>query len=163
MSPTADDRDHARAAALEHLVGEHDKRWSSLDFAGLSQLWERESPRPIYLGDEYASPLIGAEELDRHWARVGSRLKAASVSSTVHAHDVVDSAIARCVLLSRWRLTGRETEVERTGASWITWLLIWRDDQYRIFHQMEAQVYLGEDNGDRFGGPQRSDPGRGIE
>jgi len=71
------------------------------------------------------------------------------VSSTVHAHDVVQGAIARCVLLSRWRLTGRETDVARAGASWITWLLIWRGDQYRIFHQMEAQVYLGEEKGEQ--------------
>ena len=129
--------------ALEQLVAEHDKRWSSLDFAGLSRLWERHSPQPIYLGDEYASPLMGAEELDRHWARVGSRLKAASVSSEIHAHDRLDEAIARCVLLSRWRLTGRESDVARTGASWITWLVIWRDERYRIFHQMDSQVYLG--------------------
>ena len=100
----------------------------------------------MYLGDEYAAPLVGAEELDRHWARIGSRLKAASVSSTVHAFDVVSDAVARCVLLSRWRLTGRESAIERTGASWITWLLIRRDDQYRIFHQMESQVYLTGDD-----------------
>jgi hypothetical protein len=133
------------AAALEHLVAEHDKHWSSLDFAGLSRLWERDCPQPIYLGDEYAAPLVGAEELDRHWARVGSRLKAASVSSAVHAHDHLDGAIARCVLLSRWKLTGRESDRARTGASWITWLLIRRDERYRIFHQMESQVYLGDD------------------
>jgi hypothetical protein len=137
------------AAALEHLVKEHDKRWSSLDFAGLSQLWEKDRPRPIYLGDEYAAPLIGAAELDRHWARVGSRLKAASVSSTVRAHDVVDATIARCLLLSRWRLTGRESDIERSGASWISWMLVWRGEQFRIFHQMESQVYLGEDSGEQ--------------
>jgi hypothetical protein len=133
------------AAALERLVGEHDQRWSSLDFAGLSQLWERHRPQPIYLGDEYATPLVGVEELDRHWARLGSRVRAAEVLSAVHVHDVVDSAVARCVLLSRWRLTGRESDLERTGASWISWLLIWRDEQYRIFHQMESQVYLGDE------------------
>jgi hypothetical protein len=143
VSPAPDDGDQA----LADLVLEHDKRWSSLDFVGLSQLWERDCPKPIYLGDEYAAPLIGAEELDRHWARVGSRLKAASVSSTVHVCDVVgDDTIIRCVLLSRWRLTGRESDLERIGASWITWLLVRRDEQYRIFHQMESQVYLTDDD-----------------
>jgi hypothetical protein len=102
----------------------------------------------MYLGDEYAAPLIGAEELDRHWARVGSRLKAASVSSTVHAHDAVDAGIARCVLLSRWRLTGRESDAPRAGASWITWLLVWRDVTYRIFHHMESAVFLADDEGE---------------
>ena len=132
----------AVASALSDLVAEHDKRWSSLDFDGVTKLWEHESPQPVYLGDEYAAPLIGADELDRHWARVSSRLKAASISSTLHAFDVVDDAIVRAVLLSRWRLTGRESDRERTGASWITWLLIRRRGRYRIFHQMESQVYL---------------------
>lgn len=138
------DRD-AVAAALADLVAEHDKRWSSLDFVGVAQLWEHGSPQPIYLGDEYAAPLVGADELDRHWARVGSRLKAASISSTLQTFDVVYDAIVRAVLLSRWRLTGRESDLERSGTSWITWLLIRRAEQYRIFHQMESQVYLTDE------------------
>ena len=146
VSPGADRRDRA-VKALADLVSEHDKRWSGLDFVGVWQLWEHDSPRPIYLGDEYAAPLVGAEELDRHWSRVGSRLKAASVSSTVYAFDLVSDTVARCVLLSRWRLTGRESDAERAGASWITWLLIRCDDRYRIVHQMESQVYLTEEEG----------------
>lgn len=137
------------ASALADLVAEHDNRWSSLDFGGVAELWEHESPQPVYLGDEYAAPLIGADELDRHWARVSSRLKAASISSTLHAFDVVDDAIVRAVLLSRWRLTGRESDCERGGASWITWLLIRRQGRYRIFHQMESQVYLARDDPER--------------
>jgi hypothetical protein len=50
------------------------------------------------------------------------------------------------LLLSRWRLTGREADVERTGTSWITWLLVRREGRYRIFHQMESQVYLTDDD-----------------
>jgi hypothetical protein len=136
------------ASDVTDLVREYDKRWSSLDFVGLADLWERASPQPIYLGDEYAEPLIGEDELDRHWARVASRIKAASVSSTLHSFDVVDDAVARVVLLSRWRLSSRGSDVERTGASWITWLLVRRDERYRIFHQMEAQVYLPEKEGE---------------
>jgi hypothetical protein len=103
---------------------------------------EHQRPLPIYLGDEYPAPLIGADELERHWARVSSRIKSASVSSTLHAFDVVDEAIVRAVVCSRWRLTTRESDLERTGASWITWLLVHRGERYRIFHQMESQVYL---------------------
>jgi hypothetical protein len=130
------------------LVREYDKRWSCLDFLGLADLWERKDPQPIYLGDEYAAPLIGADELDRHWARVASRLKAASVTSTLHECDAVDDTVVRALLLSRWRLTAREVDVERTGASWITWLLARRGDQYRIFHQMDSQVYLSDGAGE---------------
>jgi hypothetical protein len=135
------------AKALTDLVRDYDKYWSSLDFARLTDLWERDGPRPIYLGDEYATPLAGIDELDRHWARVASRVKTASMSSTLHSFDVVDEVVVRAVLLSRWRLTGRESDFEHTGASWITWLLIRRGEQYRIFHHMESQVYLAENEG----------------
>jgi hypothetical protein len=130
------------------LVREYDKLWSTLDFVGLADLWERDDPQPIYVGDEYAAPLIGTDDLDRHWARVASRVKAASVSSTLHEFDVVDDTVARALLLSRWSLTGRESDVQRTGASWITWLLVRRGERYRIFHQMESQVYLTDGAGE---------------
>jgi hypothetical protein len=130
------------------LVREYDGRWSALDFVGLSELWAQDNPQPMYVGDEYPEPLVGADALDRHWARVASRVKSASVSSTLHSFDMVGDAVGRAVLLSRWRLTGREADLERTGASWITWLLIRCDERYRIFHQMEAQVYLPESVGD---------------
>jgi ketosteroid isomerase-like protein len=133
--------------ALADLVSDYDKYWSSLDFACLADLWERDVPQPIYLGEEYATPLVGSDDLDRHWARVAGRVKTASMSSTLHAFDVVDGDVVRAVLLSRWRLTGRESDFEHTGASWITWLLIRRAERYRIFHQMESQVYLTESEG----------------
>jgi hypothetical protein len=129
------------------LVCEYDKRWSSLDFVGLSELWESHHPTPVYLGDEYAAPLTGIDELDRHWARVASRVKAATVSSTLHSFDLVDDSVARAVLLSRWQLVGRESDFVHVGASWITWLLIRRGDSLRIFHQMESQVYLTDSEG----------------
>jgi hypothetical protein len=129
-------------AELSDLIREYDKLWSGLDFVGLAELWERDDRRPIYVGDEYATPLVGNDDLDRHWARVASRVKAASMSTTLHAFDVVDDGVVRAVLLSRWRLTGRESDFEHTGASWVTWLLIRRGERYRIFHHMESQVYL---------------------
>ncbi len=69
------------------------------------------------------------------------------MSSTLHEFDVVDDTVVRALLLSRWRLTGRDSDVERTGASWVSWLLVSRGGHYRIFHQMESQVYLTEDEG----------------
>lgn len=137
------------AKALTDLVRDYDKYWSSMDFGCLADLWERSDPQPIYVGDEYPAPLIGNDELDRHWGRVAGRLKAASVSSTLHEFDVVDDTVVRALLLSRWRLTGREAAVERTGTSWITWLLVRRGERYRIFHQMESQVYLTDNEGER--------------
>jgi len=133
---------------VSDLVREYDKCWTDLDFVALAELWVRDDPQPIYVGDEYAAPLIGSDELDRHWARVAGRLKSASVVSTLHESDVVDDTVVRALLLSRWRLRGREADVEHTGTSWITWLLVRRGERYRIFHQMESAVYLSEHEGD---------------
>jgi hypothetical protein len=112
----------------------------------------------VYIGDEYATPLIGADELERHWARVAGRLKHASVSSQLRSADLFADGFARCVVLSRWSFTGRESDVEHRGSSWITWLLVARGENYRIFHHMESQVYLDEHDGrDR----SRAGPGTG--
>jgi hypothetical protein len=129
-------------ARLVPMVREYDQKWSALDVAGVADLWERDAPQPMYIGDEYAMPLIGTDALDRHWARLGSRLKHASVSSQLWSADTLAGDLARCVLLSRWSFTGRESDTAHTGASWITWLLTARGEKYRIFHQMESQVYL---------------------
>jgi hypothetical protein len=142
VTPRSDD--DVVETTLTELVRDHDKHWSGLDFVALGDLWEREDPQPIYVGDEYAAPLIGTDELDRHWARVAARIKAASVSSALHEFDVVDDTVVRALLLSRWRLIGRDADIERTGASWITWLLVRRGGRHRIFHQMESQVYLAD-------------------
>jgi hypothetical protein len=133
---------------VSDLVRDYDKCWSSLDFVALADLWERDDPQPIYVGDEYAAPLIGNDELDRHWARVAGRLKAASVLSTLHECDIVDDTVVRALLLSRWSLTSRESGVQRNGTSWITWLLVRRGERLRIFHQMESQVYLTDSEGE---------------
>lgn len=134
------------AAELKTLVSEYDRRWCALDISGVADLWERDDPRPTYVGDEYAMPLIGADQLDRHWARLGSRLMRASVSTQLWSADAPAEGLARCVLLSRWSLTGRESDTAHTGASWITWLLVARGrgeaQKYLIFHHMESQVYL---------------------
>jgi hypothetical protein len=136
------------AARLSALVDEYDAKWSALDFAGLADLWEDDTPQPVYIGDEYAMPLIGADELDRHWARVAGRLRRASVSSELRSADLLADGFARCVVLSRWSFTGRESDVEHSGSSWITWLVVPRGETYRIFHHMESQVYLDEGLGE---------------
>jgi hypothetical protein len=135
---------HAVESALTDLVRDYDERWTSLDFVALGDLWVCDDPSPIYVGDEYAAPVIGNDELERHWARVAGRLKAATVSSTLHEFDVVDDTVIRAIVLSRWRLTGIEGDAARTGASWVTWLLVRRDDRLKIFHQMESQVHLAD-------------------
>jgi hypothetical protein len=127
---------------LTELLRQWDEHWNKLDFAWLSGLWERDVPRPIYIGEEYSGPLIGADELDRHWAGTASRIRAATISSTLDSFDEFADGIVRLVMLNRWRVQNSESDFEHSGASWVTWLLVRRGDQYRIFHQMEAPVYL---------------------
>jgi hypothetical protein len=136
------------AARLRALVDEYDAKWSVLDLAGVAALWEDDTPQPVYIGDEYTMPLIGADELDRHWARVAGRLKRASVSSQLRSADLLADGFVRCIVLSRWSFTGHESDVEHSGSSWITWLVVARGEKYRIFHHMESQVYL-DDHDDR--------------
>jgi hypothetical protein len=146
---------------LSALVDEYDAKWSALDLAGVADLWEDDTPQPVYIGDEYAMPLIGADELERHWARVAGRLKRASVSSQLRSADLFADGFARCVMLSRWSFIGRESDVEHSGSSWITWLLVARGENYRIFHHMESQVYLDEhDDRDRSREAARDQPYR---
>jgi len=87
-------------ARLRALVDEYDAKWSALDLVGVAALWEDDTPQPVYIGDEYAMPLIGADELDRHWARVAGRLKRASVSSQLRSADPLADGFARCVVLT---------------------------------------------------------------
>ena len=56
--------------------------------------------------------------------------------STLHEYDMVDNTVVRAIVLSRWRLAGMEGDDERSGTSWINWLLVRRGDRLRIFHQM---------------------------
>jgi hypothetical protein len=127
---------------LARLVAEYDSCWGRLDFDGLSRLWVRSAPEPVYLGEEYAEPLVGADELDRHWARLSARVRSATMQTTLQRADLLDGGVARCVLLSRWELATRGTGGEGVGSSWITWLAVARDEGYRIALHMESEVHL---------------------
>jgi hypothetical protein len=132
-------------AELDALVAEYDSCWGRLDFEGLSQLWVRSDPEPVYLGDEYAEPLVGALDLDRHWARLSARIRRASMRSTLHRVDVLNGGLARCVLLCRWRLSTRGVGGSGEGASWVTWLAVPRVGRYLIALQTESEVHLAPD------------------
>ena len=144
LPPKAEPAQPGFTARLMALISEYDEKWSALDVAGVAALWEPDSPQPIYIGDEYATPLVGADAMERHWARVASRMKRASVASQLWAAEAFAGGLARCVLLSRWNFTGAESDVGHEGTSWITWLLIRSGNRYLIVHHMESQVYLGD-------------------
>jgi hypothetical protein len=69
---------------LAALVADYDTKWSALDVTGVARLWEDETPQPVYIGDEYATPLIGidrrrirplrlVESMELHGARIRRR------------------------------------------------------------------------------------------
>jgi hypothetical protein len=135
----------ADAAALDALVAEYDSCWGRLDFEGLSQLWARSDPEPVYVGDEYAEPVVGADDLDRHWARLSARVRQASMRSTLHRVDVLDGGVARVVLLCRWTISTRGVGGAGDGASWVTWLAVPRGGRYLIALHMESEVHVTPD------------------
>jgi hypothetical protein len=104
----------------------------------------RADPEPVYIGEEYAEPQVGADALEKHWGRLSARVRSASMRSEVHRADVLDGGVVRCVLLCRWRIDARGPGGAGRGASWITWLLVPRDEGYRIALHMESETHLPE-------------------
>lgn len=126
------------------LVASYDGAWSRTDFDALARLWVRSDPDPVYIGDEYAEPQVGADALDRHWGRLSARVRSASMRSEVRRADVLDGGVVRCVLLSRWRLTTRGPGGAGDGASWVSWLLVPRAEGLRIAMHMESEIHVPE-------------------
>lgn len=102
----------------------------------------RSDPEPVYIGDEYAEPQVGADALDRHWGRLSARLRSATMRSEPHRTDELDGGVVRCVLLCRWTLVTRGPGGAGDGASWVSWLLVPRSGGYRIALHMESDVHL---------------------
>ncbi len=115
-----------------------------MDVRGLAELWDAEEPMPIYMGEEYAGPVVGWPDLNRHFSRVAARLQAAAVQSTPVRVDEPAAGVTRVVLLSEWALTGIESTVPRRGRSWVSVILRRRDEVWRLVHYMEAPVYFDE-------------------
>lgn len=127
---------------VEALVADYDSAWGRLDFDALSRLWVRSDPEPVYIGDEYAEPQVGADALDRHWGRLSARVRSASMRSSVCRADGLDADVVRCVLLCRWTLVTRGPGGDGEGASWVSWLLVPRAGGHRIALHMESAVHL---------------------
>jgi hypothetical protein len=148
---TPADDEAAAPAGVTALVAAYDRCWAALDFVGIQRLWVDHDPQPVYLGDEYAVPAVGADEISRHWSRVGARVSGASMRSRIRLCEMLGADTARCLLLTEWRLDIRGSDMSSTGNSWVTWLLVRRGGEYLICHHMEAQVYFSDDSELGFG------------
>jgi len=132
-------------ADIEEEIGEvlrrHDEAWSRLDVDAISELWDR-SFSPVYIGDEYREPVLGWNELSRHFGRIGARLSSARWSSRLVALREPGPDLALATLLVSWTLIGVESDMERRGNSWWTMLMRRSEGGWRFLHQAETPTYL---------------------
>lgn len=132
------------AEEIEEVLRRHDEAWSRLDVDAISELWDR-SFSPVYIGDEYREPVIGWNELSRHFGRVGARLRSAEWNSRLVALRQPAPDLAVATLLVSWTLIGVESDLEHRGNSWWTMLIRRTDDGWRFVHQAETPTYLPVD------------------
>jgi uncharacterized protein (TIGR02246 family) len=132
----------AEVSALFRL---NDERWRALDFEGVAALWDPDEPAPFYVGDEYAEPQVGWDQLQRHWARHAARLCEAEVESSVRQVALLAPELAVAVVLWTWSFTGVESPVRHTGRSWVTAVLRRGAAGWRFTHQAETPTYARSD------------------
>jgi hypothetical protein len=144
-TPTGDEA--AAAAAKSEILAVLDAyaaTWSDADFGQAATLWDSDDDAPVYLGIEYSGPLIGWSELNRHWGRLGARVRAATLSwADVHI-NLLSHDLATVVMLSAWEIEGVEEFTPRSGHTWVTALLRRRAHGWRLAQYVETPAYLPE-------------------
>jgi SnoaL-like domain len=128
--------------AVINFLEVYDQHWQALDLEAIAALWDLANPTPIYIGDEYAEPIIGWNELDLHWARHAARLREAHVRSTVVNVNQLAPDLVMALVCTDWVLTATESPTNHHGSSWITMVLRLRPEGWRITHQSETPRYL---------------------
>jgi len=130
---------------IDELLAAYDACWNRLELGTVADFWDRRYPNPVYIGEEYAAPIVGWAELNKHWARVTARLQSAQVRSSVVVVDLPSPELASVVLLSQWRFCSVESTTEHRGESWVSALLRCTPDGWRFFHYAEAPIFRGGD------------------
>jgi hypothetical protein len=124
-------------AEIRAVFAGHDRCWTALDIAGLEALWDTDDSQVSYLGDEYASPIVGAAAMRQHWGRTGTRLRAAQVCSDVRLLNLLSDGLALAIVDQRWSVAGVEGGPWRSGRSWVTTVLRRRPSGWRFVAYME--------------------------
>jgi hypothetical protein len=130
-------------AEIRATFAEHDRCWVELDVAGLEALWDGDDPRAVYLGDEYAGPVIGPKALRQHWGRTGTRLRAARVESRAHLINPLGDGLALAIIDQHWSFAGVEGGPWRSGRSWVTAVLRRVGSDWRFVAYMERLAEVG--------------------
>jgi len=130
---------------IDALLAAHDSCWAQLELRAVADFWDRAHPAPVYIGEEYAAPVIGWSELHRHWSRLAARVRSAQLRTSIVTLDLPGPELAVAVLLSQWRFGNVESDVVHDGESWVTALLRHTPEGWRFFHYMEAPIFRGAD------------------
>jgi hypothetical protein len=126
-------------------IAAYDLCWSTLDFTGVTDLWDADDERPVYIGEEYHDPVIGWPDLRRHFGRFETRLRSARVASTVIGVKPLAEDLSMALLLVAWEFLTVETDDLHAGHSWVTALLRRRPEGWRFIHYAEAPVFISGD------------------
>lgn len=123
---------------IRAFLADYDRRWQALDFAGVAALWDLDGGVPIYIGDEYATPVVGRHEFGRHIGRLGGRLRESTMRSTLFAAHGVGGDLAIAVYLLEWGFMTVESCTRHTGQRWVTAVLRRVGGEWRLIHHAES-------------------------
>jgi hypothetical protein len=130
-------------AMLEAVLEQHDRCWGAVDMDGLAALWDLNDPAAMYFGDEYRDPVIGSNELARHWSRLASRLHEADVRSTIASLSPLADELLLAVIGVRWQFGDAGENLRRDGSSWVIATLRRADAGLRFVTYVERLRELG--------------------
>lgn len=128
----------ADADAIATLLERHDECWAGLDFDGLGALWDGHEDAPVYVGEEYAAPVVGWPDLHRHWARLAARLRRARVVSTLRLVKRLGPESALAVIEVEWEFLARGSDATLCGRNWVTAVVQDGAAGWRFVHWAES-------------------------
>jgi hypothetical protein len=129
---------------IRAVLAEHDRCWTELDLEGLAALWDTDDPHALYLGDEYRDPVVGDGPLRRHWGRLGTRLRAATLRTEPAVLNVLSDRLVLVMMDVSWGFAGVEGGEMRHGCSWVSAVLRRTEDGWRIVSYMERLSSLDQ-------------------
>jgi len=124
--------------------------WAALDFEQLAQVLGRADQHPTYIGDEYWGPVEGgAHYVDTWVAWSRASIKRYSVDRR-WAHEVAPNVVVALVLLD-WSFAESKAQ-SCTRAALGLRRCYGGEGSLRMFHYMEASVYLTDEARDALTG-----------
>jgi hypothetical protein len=132
---------------IHEMLRQHDRCWSELALDGLGALWDPADPQASYMGDEYRDPVVGQDNLRRHWARLGARLRAAQVTSDPIVTNRLLDGLVLVILDVTWMFAGVEGGTPRYGRSWVSAVLRRTPLGWRFVSYMERLAELDDEAG----------------